>query len=95
MATLTYAGTRKTVAVVLLVLGLGLCLADFAFERYLRRISPGVPSSSTGETIQEGRGPPYFFVTKDGELVLGIPFGAGVLVAGIGGRLWIERIRVK
>jgi hypothetical protein len=84
---------RKALAASLLVLGLSLCVGDILLNWHLRKVSPTFPSPSTGEVVKGAKG--RFFITKDAELLQDILFPLGIIVAGLGGRLWTESIRLR
>jgi hypothetical protein len=86
---------RKAFGILFLVIGVGMCAGDALFVGYMRRAGPASPEASAVGVQPEGDGSPHFLVTRDGYLVMGILFGTGVIVAGFGGRLWKESLRLK
>jgi hypothetical protein len=90
----TSARIRKMFGILFLVLGVGMCAADILFVWYLWGVSPMSQPTSSGEVIQDRREARQFLVSKEGDLVMGILFGTGLVVAGLGGRLWKENVRL-
>lgn len=79
--------TRKTVGVLVLVTGIGICVGAFAFYWHLVKTSPQEPTPLTGQIVQAGKGPPHYFVTTDEDRLEGMLFVLGFVVVVFGATL--------
>lgn len=82
-----YPRIQRASGVLFVALGIALFVSGFAYDAYLTKNRPTKPTSNTGEVISIDKGNPHHYVTSDEYLLLGMPFGVGVLFLMLGGRL--------
>jgi hypothetical protein len=78
---------RKTVGILVLVTGIGICVGAFSFYRHLVNTSPTVSTPLTGQIVQEGKGSPHYFVTTDEDHLEDMLFDLGFVVVAFGATL--------
>jgi hypothetical protein len=84
--------TRKTIGILALVTGVAIWSCQFVFHRHLTQSSPREPTPLTGQIVQEGKGPPHYFITTAEDRLETMLFGLGIVLVALGVRLcgWME-----